>query len=41
VDGECVLADGAGLSVGDLVRCKVIDSAGVDLIVSALEVLPS
>jgi ribosomal protein S12 methylthiotransferase RimO len=36
VDGECVVPDGGGLAVGDLVRAKVIDSAGVDLIVSPL-----
>ncbi|HEV2784216.1 MAG TPA: 30S ribosomal protein S12 methylthiotransferase RimO [Actinophytocola sp.] len=41
VDGECVLSDGSGLTVGDLVRCKVIDAAGVDLIVSPLEVVRS
>ena len=38
VDGECVVLDGAGLAVGDLVRAKVIDSAGVDLVVSPLEI---
>jgi ribosomal protein S12 methylthiotransferase len=41
VDGECVLLDGgAGLAVGDLARCEVIDAAGVDLMVRPLEVLP-
>ncbi|HJP77208.1 MAG TPA: 30S ribosomal protein S12 methylthiotransferase RimO [Pseudonocardiaceae bacterium] len=40
VDGECVLLDGDGLSVGDLVRCEVVDTAGVDLMVRPLEVLP-
>jgi ribosomal protein S12 methylthiotransferase len=38
VDGECLIADGAGLSVGDLVRAKVIDATGVDLIVSPLDI---
>jgi ribosomal protein S12 methylthiotransferase RimO len=38
VDGECVVRDATGLAVGDLVRAKVIDSAGVDLIVSPLEI---
>ncbi len=28
------------LSVGDLVRCEVVDSAGVDLVVRPVEVLP-
>jgi ribosomal protein S12 methylthiotransferase RimO len=45
VDGECVFTDGAGLSVGDLavgdlVRCEVVESAGVDLVVRPIEVLP-
>ncbi len=41
VDGECVLPDGGdGLAVGDLVRCEVVDAAGVDLMVRPLEVLP-
>ena len=38
VDGECLVPDGAGLAVGNLVRAKVIDSAGVDLIVDPLEI---
>lgn len=38
VDGECVVRDAGGLAVGDLVRAKVIDSEGVDLIVSPLEI---
>ncbi|WP_432845472.1 30S ribosomal protein S12 methylthiotransferase RimO [Amycolatopsis sp. CA-161197] len=36
VDGECVILedpDRAAVEVGDLVRCEVVDSAGVDLIV--------
>jgi ribosomal protein S12 methylthiotransferase RimO len=40
VDGECVITDGADLKVGDLVRCKVDASEGVDLVVSVVEVLP-
>ena len=40
VDGECVLLDAQGLAIGDLVRCEVVDSAGVDLMVRPLEVLP-
>jgi ribosomal protein S12 methylthiotransferase len=38
VDGECLIPGGAGLAVGNLVRAKVIDSAGVDLIVDPLEI---
>ncbi|TVT37490.1 30S ribosomal protein S12 methylthiotransferase RimO [Amycolatopsis rhizosphaerae] len=33
VDGACVVLDGDGLEVGQLVRCRVVDSEGVDLIV--------
>ncbi|QWF77049.1 30S ribosomal protein S12 methylthiotransferase RimO [Amycolatopsis sp. CA-230715] len=33
VDGECVLLDAAEVGKGQLVRCEVVDSAGVDLIV--------
>jgi MiaB/RimO family radical SAM methylthiotransferase len=45
VDGECVLVDGddltvEDLAVGDLVRCEVTDSEGVDLVVRPIEVLP-
>jgi ribosomal protein S12 methylthiotransferase len=40
VDGECLLADAAGLAVGDLVRAKVLDTEGVDLVVAPLEVIP-
>ncbi|HVV23505.1 MAG TPA: 30S ribosomal protein S12 methylthiotransferase RimO [Pseudonocardiaceae bacterium] len=41
VDGECVFFEGADdLAVGDLVRCEVVDSAGVDLVVRPVEVLP-
>jgi ribosomal protein S12 methylthiotransferase len=36
VDGECVLPDGP--RVGDLVRGKVIDSVGVDLVVEPAEI---
>jgi ribosomal protein S12 methylthiotransferase RimO len=41
VDGECVFdGDTDGLAIGDLVRCDVVDSAGVDLVVRPIEVLP-
>ncbi|RKT56920.1 SSU ribosomal protein S12P methylthiotransferase [Saccharothrix australiensis] len=40
VDGECVVADGGGLRAGDLVRCRVDAAEGVNLVVTALEVLP-
>ncbi|MBB4910383.1 30S ribosomal protein S12 methylthiotransferase RimO [Actinophytocola algeriensis] len=43
VDGECLLLDagpdGAGISVGDFVVGKVVESEGVDLVVRPLEVL--
>ncbi|SDC30608.1 30S ribosomal protein S12 methylthiotransferase RimO [Actinokineospora iranica] len=45
VDGECVVLDSdefdvAKFEVGDLVRCRVVDSAGVDLIVEPIEIVP-
>ncbi|GAA0633798.1 30S ribosomal protein S12 methylthiotransferase RimO [Kutzneria viridogrisea] len=40
VDGECVVLAAEGLAVGDLVRCEVTDSEGVDLVVRPIEVLP-
>nr|WP_312880452.1 30S ribosomal protein S12 methylthiotransferase RimO [Actinokineospora xionganensis] len=51
VDGECVVVDGSNeidsgpvlvsdLVVGDLVRCRVIDSEGVDLVVEPVEIIP-
>ncbi|GAA2661963.1 MULTISPECIES: 30S ribosomal protein S12 methylthiotransferase RimO [Actinosynnema] len=40
VDGECVIANADGLAVGDLVRCRVDAAEGVDLVVTAIEVLP-
>ncbi|WP_156756930.1 30S ribosomal protein S12 methylthiotransferase RimO [Actinokineospora pegani] len=45
VDGECVFVAGdslepADLAVGDLVRGRVVDTEGVDLLVEPLEVLP-
>jgi tRNA A37 methylthiotransferase MiaB len=40
VDGECVVTDGAGLAVGDMVRCLVEAAEGVDLVVRPIEVLP-
>jgi ribosomal protein S12 methylthiotransferase len=39
VDGECVIESDLELAVGDLVRCRVDGSEGVDLLVRALEVL--
>ena len=47
-DGECVFVEGEGpdaphvdeLAVGDLVRARVVDSEGVDLVVEAVELLP-
>jgi ribosomal protein S12 methylthiotransferase RimO len=42
VDGECVLVEGdLELAVGDLVRAKVIEAEGVDLIVSPVAPLSS
>ncbi|HWC83766.1 MAG TPA: 30S ribosomal protein S12 methylthiotransferase RimO [Pseudonocardiaceae bacterium] len=38
VDGECVLLESEGLAVGDLVRCVVEDTEGVDLLVRPVEV---
>ncbi|WP_177320536.1 30S ribosomal protein S12 methylthiotransferase RimO [Lentzea waywayandensis] len=38
VDGECIVLEAEGLKRGDFVRCRVVDSEGVDLIV---EVLPT
>ncbi|WP_026424007.1 30S ribosomal protein S12 methylthiotransferase RimO [Actinokineospora inagensis] len=40
VDGECVVLDGEKYSVGDLLRARVVDTEGVDLIVEVVEVLP-
>ncbi|WP_285744390.1 30S ribosomal protein S12 methylthiotransferase RimO [Lentzea sp. NBRC 105346] len=40
VDGECVVLEGSHLQIGDLVRCRVDASEGVDLVVTALEVVP-
>ena len=37
VDGECILVDADGCKVGEFLRCEVIDSAGVDLIVRPVE----
>lgn len=37
VDGECVLLEAGSCKVGELVRCEVVDSEGVDLIVRAVE----
>ena len=38
VDGECIVLEAEGLKRGDFVRCRVVDSEGVDLIV---EVIPT
>jgi ribosomal protein S12 methylthiotransferase len=40
VDGECVIVDAEDLKVGDLVRCVVDSSEGVDLVCTPIEVLP-
>ncbi|CRK58468.1 Ribosomal protein S12p Asp88 (E. coli) methylthiotransferase [Alloactinosynnema sp. L-07] len=42
VDGECVVvnADDFDLAAGDLVRCRVIDTEGVDLVVEPIEIVP-
>ncbi|PXY33097.1 30S ribosomal protein S12 methylthiotransferase RimO [Prauserella sp. PE36] len=37
VDGECVVLDAGSCKAGELLRCEVVDSAGVDLIVRPLE----
>ncbi|GAB3450157.1 30S ribosomal protein S12 methylthiotransferase RimO [Actinophytocola sediminis] len=39
VDGECLLTGEGRLAVGDLVRGKVVDAEGVDLIVTPAEVV--
>ncbi|WP_018684603.1 30S ribosomal protein S12 methylthiotransferase RimO [Actinokineospora enzanensis] len=39
VDGECVLLDGGEYAVGDLVRARVVDTEGVDLVVEPVELL--
>ncbi|NUT91219.1 MAG: 30S ribosomal protein S12 methylthiotransferase RimO [Saccharothrix sp.] len=39
VDGECVITNAEDLKVGDLVRCRVDAAEGVDLVVTAIEVL--
>jgi MiaB/RimO family radical SAM methylthiotransferase len=49
VDGECVFTDGTGLdgsslavggfSVGDFVRCRVVASEGIDLVVEPIELI--
>ncbi|MGH3876641.1 MAG: 30S ribosomal protein S12 methylthiotransferase RimO [Actinophytocola sp.] len=41
VDGECLLTGEAELMVGDLVRGKVVDAAGVDLVVASVETVSS
>ncbi|MGH4013269.1 MAG: 30S ribosomal protein S12 methylthiotransferase RimO [Pseudonocardiaceae bacterium] len=39
VDGECVFADPGSFAVGDLVRCRVVAAAGVDLVVEPVELI--
>jgi ribosomal protein S12 methylthiotransferase len=41
VDGSVVLTGASGIAVGDLVRSRVIDSEGVDLVADPLEVAAS
>jgi tRNA A37 methylthiotransferase MiaB len=38
VDGACILSED-GFALGDLVRCRVVAAAGVDLVVEPVEVL--
>ncbi len=38
VDGQCLFTEVGGVRVGDLVRCAVVGSDGVDIVVAALEV---
>jgi ribosomal protein S12 methylthiotransferase len=40
VDGECVVLDAGSCEVGQVVRCEVVDSAGVDLVVRPVPVPP-
>ncbi|WP_204456834.1 30S ribosomal protein S12 methylthiotransferase RimO [Actinokineospora baliensis] len=40
VDGECVVLDGEKYAAGDLLRARVVDTEGVDLVVEVLEVIP-
>ncbi|MER7117143.1 30S ribosomal protein S12 methylthiotransferase RimO [Saccharomonospora azurea] len=40
VDGECVVLGDAECKVGEFVRCEVVDSAGVDLIVRPINPAP-
>ncbi|WP_218952119.1 30S ribosomal protein S12 methylthiotransferase RimO [Amycolatopsis anabasis] len=37
VDGECVLLDAAEAKVGEIIRCRVVDTAGVDLVVRPID----
>ena len=39
VDGECVFTEVGAVSVGEMWRCRVVASEGVDLVVQALEPL--
>ncbi|TWP50220.1 30S ribosomal protein S12 methylthiotransferase RimO [Lentzea tibetensis] len=40
VDGECIVLEAGDLRTGDLVRCRVDASEGVDLVVTPIEVVP-
>jgi ribosomal protein S12 methylthiotransferase len=37
VDGECVLLGAEGCKPGEIIRCRVVDTAGVDLMVRPLQ----
>lgn len=40
VDGSTTIVGAAGIALGELVRCRVVDSWGIDLVAEPLEVLP-
>ncbi|MER5390385.1 30S ribosomal protein S12 methylthiotransferase RimO [Saccharopolyspora sp. NPDC002686] len=41
VDGECIVADAGEVGVGDVLRCRVVDSEGVDLVVTPVGSTPA
>ncbi|MCI2420574.1 30S ribosomal protein S12 methylthiotransferase RimO [Saccharopolyspora sp. K220] len=41
VDGECLVADPGEVRVGDVVRCRVVASEGVDLVVRPIDGTPA
>ena len=41
VDGNTLLVNADGILLGDLVRARVVDTDGIDLIATALDVLPA